>query len=138
MSSKKKLTIQSRDEFLATAQRHSELHREVQFAETSMNEEIDRIKKKYQNQIKSQSVELKASAVLLEHYALQNVNELTTKDKRSYETATMVFSFKKGRVISYPKGNDKLIELLKKSPFKHLIAIKESVDKNDIKARYTL
>jgi len=132
MASKKKVIIKNHEEFLEISKRHSDLSREVQFAETSMNEEIDKIKENYSKQIKPHNLELKSTGVLLEQYALENADSLTTKDKRSFETATMVFSFKKGRVITYPKL-DKLIELLKKSPFKKLIEVIEKIDKNKIK-----
>lgn len=134
MASKKKNKIGNHEEFLSNAERYSTLTRDVQFAETSMNEEIDQIKNKYQNQIKSQNTELKAIGVLLEDYALENVNTLTTPDKRSFDTATMSFSFYKSRTITYPKSIEALAGLLRNSPFRHFITTTEKVNKNEIKA----
>ena len=133
MAHKKKNTIKSSEDFLVMSQRHSDLYREVQFAETSMNEEIDRIKAKYQEQLSTQTTELKATGILLEHYVLENIDTLTSKDKRSFETTTMLFSLKKGRVIKYPKTIQELVILLKKSPFHALIQRTEKVDKNKLK-----
>ena len=130
MAGKKKETIKTYDEFLATAEEYSKVERSHQFAETSMNEEIDAIKRKYEESLKDQSQKRKSLSILLEDYALDNISELCKDGKRSFETATMEFSYKKGRDISWPTT---LIELVKKSPFAAMVKSKETVDRNSLK-----
>lgn len=123
--------LKSWDEVDATLKLISECENQLAILESSMNIQIDAIKEGFNDKATPYKEEIKKQEAMIKEFVSENKGELKGKSRElTFGRVGFRFSTK----VSLPKNVEKIIKLLRKNEMEDCIIVKETVNKDILKA----